>query len=127
MTAFTDRRTHIAWSWDEVKEEEISVVCRKNEGHEEYMHSILFRNSEVKRQLCRPRHRCDDNIKINLKEIGCENVEWNQLNHGTDQWWAPLNTVMNFQATSQMEFFLSKLSTVTFPRRPVLELSYSVG
>jgi hypothetical protein len=30
MTAFTDRRTNIARSWDEVKEEEVSVVCRMN-------------------------------------------------------------------------------------------------
>jgi hypothetical protein len=30
MTAFTDRRTHIAWFWDGGKEEEVSVVCRMN-------------------------------------------------------------------------------------------------
>jgi hypothetical protein len=91
------------------------------------MRSILFRKSEGKRQLCRPRHRCNDNIKINLKEISCENVEWYQLNHGTGQWWALLNIVMSFQVTSQKEIFLSELSTITFPRRTVLELSYLVG
>jgi hypothetical protein len=60
------------------------------------MHSILFRKSEGRRQFCRPRHRCEYNIKINVKEIGCENVEWSQLNHGIDQWWALLKIVMHF-------------------------------
>jgi hypothetical protein len=42
----------------------------------------------------------EDNIKVNLKEIECEGVEWIQLeSHNRVQWWAVVNTVMNFRVS----------------------------
>jgi len=35
-------------------------------------------------------------MKTDLKETGCEDVDWNQLAQNRDQWWVPVNTVMIF-------------------------------
>jgi hypothetical protein len=37
---------------------------------------VLVRKSEGKRPLRRPRHRWEDNIKMDLREIGCGGVGW---------------------------------------------------
>jgi hypothetical protein len=50
---------------------------------------------EEKRQLERHRHRWEDNIKMDLREIGWGGIEWIHLAHDTDQWRALLNTVIN--------------------------------
>jgi hypothetical protein len=42
--------------------------------------------------LC-SRYRLEDNIEMNLKEIGWEDVDWIFLD--TDQCWALVNTIMN--------------------------------
>jgi hypothetical protein len=43
------------------------------------MHKILVRKPEGKRPLVRPRCRWEDSIKINLKEIGWEDMDWINL------------------------------------------------
>jgi hypothetical protein len=49
------------------------------------------------RPLGRLRHRWEDGIKVNLKEIGWGGVEWLHLAQDRDQWWAVVNAVMNLQ------------------------------
>jgi hypothetical protein len=44
------------------------------------------------------RHRCEDNIKLNLKETGWEHMDFIHLVQEKDQWWALLNTVLNLEA-----------------------------
>jgi hypothetical protein len=56
----------------------------------------LVGKSEGKRPLGRPRHRWED-IRMNLREIGWEGVDWMHLTQDRDQWWALVNMVMNFQ------------------------------
>jgi hypothetical protein len=41
--------------------------------------NILVAKPEGKRLLGRPRRRWKDNIRINLREIGCEGVDWMRL------------------------------------------------
>jgi hypothetical protein len=48
---------------------------------------ILIRNPEVKRPLRKPRHRWEDNIK----------VDWICLAQERDQWQAFVNMIMNLQ------------------------------
>jgi hypothetical protein len=43
----------------------------------------------------RPRHRWEDNLKVNLKSIWFEGVDWIQLAQDRFQWWAPVNNVAN--------------------------------
>jgi hypothetical protein len=58
----------------------------------------LVGKPEVKRPLGRPRHKWEDNIKIDLKEIGWEGVDWIYVAQDRDWWWWVLvNTVMNLQ------------------------------
>jgi hypothetical protein len=42
-----------------------------------------------------PRYRWEDNIRMDVSEIGWEGVEWMLLDQDRDQWRAVVNTVMN--------------------------------
>jgi hypothetical protein len=50
-----------------------------------------------KRPLGRPRHRWVDNIKMDLRQIGWDGMDWIDLAHNRDQWRALVNMVMNVQ------------------------------
>jgi hypothetical protein len=54
-------------------------------------------NLEGKRPLGRPRHRWEDNIKMDLQEVGTEGIDWIDVAQDTDRWWALVNAVMNLQ------------------------------
>jgi hypothetical protein len=56
---------------------------------------ILVGKPEGRRTLGRPRRRCVDNIKVDLKEIGWNVMNWIGLVRDRDQWRALVNTVMN--------------------------------
>jgi hypothetical protein len=58
---------------------------------------VLVGKPEGKRPLGRPRRRWLDNIKMDLREIGLDGVDWIDLVHYRDQWRALVNTVMNFR------------------------------
>jgi hypothetical protein len=52
---------------------------------------------EGKRPLGRPRRRWVDNIKMDLRGIGQDGVDWIELAQDMDQWRAFVNTVMNLR------------------------------
>jgi hypothetical protein len=60
-------------------------------------YKILVGRPEVRRPLGRPRRRWDDNIKIDLREIGFGDMDWIHLAQDTDRWRALANTVMNLR------------------------------
>jgi hypothetical protein len=66
-------------------------------GEERNAYRILMRKPERKRPLGRPRRRWVDNIKIYLREIGWDGVDWIDLAQDRDQWRAVVNTVMNLR------------------------------
>jgi hypothetical protein len=49
-----------------------------------------------KRPLGRPRCRWEDNIKMELQELGCRGTEWIQLSQDRDRCRALVNAIMNF-------------------------------
>jgi hypothetical protein len=49
---------------------------------------------EGKRPLGRPRRRWEDNIRMDLREMGCGGMDWTDLAQARDQWRALVNTVM---------------------------------
>jgi hypothetical protein len=51
----------------------------------------------VSYSLGRNRRRWEDNIKMDLKEIGCGGVDWIELAQNRDRWRALVNAVMNLQ------------------------------
>jgi hypothetical protein len=55
----------------------------------------LVRTSEGKRPFGKPRCRWEDNIRMDLREVGREAVDWMNLAQDRDQWWAFVNSVMN--------------------------------
>jgi hypothetical protein len=58
---------------------------------------ILVGKPEEKRPLGRPRRRWVDNIKMVLKEIEWDGVDWIELAQDRDEWRALVNTVMNLR------------------------------
>jgi hypothetical protein len=56
------------------------------------------------------------NIKINLKEIRPENVDWIHLTQSYNKWWAYLERVMNFQFVMKEENVWSSSATVIFSK-----------
>jgi hypothetical protein len=58
---------------------------------------ILVGKPEGKRSLKRSRHIWEDNIRIYLREIGWEGVNWIYLDQERDQWWYLVKMVMSLQ------------------------------
>jgi hypothetical protein len=57
----------------------------------------VYSIDEGKRPLGRPRRRWVDNIKMDLREIGWDGMDWIDMAQDRDQWRALLNTVMNLR------------------------------
>jgi len=45
------------------------------------------------------RRRWEDNIKMDLQEVGCEGMDWTDLDRDRDSWQALVNAVMNLRVT----------------------------
>jgi len=58
---------------------------------------VLVGRPDGKRPLGRPRHRREDNIAMNLKELSWGVMSWIALNQGRDSWRAVVNAVMKLQ------------------------------
>ena len=61
------------------------------------VYRVLVGKPEGKRLLGRPRRRWDDNIKMNLQEVGCGGMDWIELAQDRDRWWAFVNGVMSLR------------------------------
>jgi hypothetical protein len=69
----------------------VALMAEKN------AYRILVGKLEGKRPLGRPRRRWEDNIRIDLRETGWGDMDWNDLSQDRDQWRALVNTVMNLR------------------------------
>jgi hypothetical protein len=68
---------HVAW-------------MRKERG----MYRVSVGKTERRRSLVRPRRRWEDNIRMDLQEVGCGGMDWIGLAQDTDRWRATVNTVI---------------------------------
>jgi len=62
-----------------------------------HVYGVLVGKPEGKRPLGRPRRKWENNIKMELQEVGCAGVDWIELAQGRDRWRSLVNKVMNFQ------------------------------
>jgi hypothetical protein len=60
-------------------------------------HRVLVGKPEGKRPMGRPRRRWEDNIKMDLHEVGGGCGDWMELAQDRDRWWALVSAVMNFR------------------------------
>ena len=61
------------------------------------VYRVLVGKSEGTRPLGRPRRRWEDNIKADVQEVGCRDMEWIELAQNRDRWRALVYAVMNFR------------------------------
>jgi hypothetical protein len=61
------------------------------------VYRVLVEKPEEKRPLGRPRGRWEDNIKMDLQEVGFGGVGWIGMAQDRDRWRAIVNAVINLQ------------------------------
>jgi len=70
-------------------------VARMGEGR--VVCWVLVWKLEGKRPLGRPRRRWEDNIKMDLQEVGCGGMDWIELAQGRYRWRTLVSAVMNLR------------------------------
>jgi hypothetical protein len=66
-------------------------------GEDRKMHKVLAGKPEGKRPLEKPRRRWENEIKMDLREIGLGGVDWILLAEDRDRWRAVVSAVMNLR------------------------------
>ena len=66
-------------------------------GDRRGIYRVLVGKPGGKRPLGRPRHRWEDNTKMDLQEVGCGDMDWIMMAQDRDRWRALVNVVMNLQ------------------------------
>jgi hypothetical protein len=100
----------------------ITHVARMGEKRNAY--KIFVGKPEGKKPLGRPRRRLVDNIKVDLREIGWDDINWIDLAQDRDQWRALVNTIMNLRVPLNVGKFLSSCRIGGFSRRAQLHDCY---
>ena len=67
-------------------------------GERRGIYSVLVGKPEGKRPLGRPRRRWEDNMKMDLQEVGCGGMDWIELAQDRDKGREHVNAVMNIRA-----------------------------
>ena len=70
-------------------------MARMGEGRGVY--KVLVWKPDGKRTLGRPRRRWEENIKMDLQEVGRGCGDWMELAQDKDRWRALVSTIMNFR------------------------------
>ena len=112
---FTPKRDEVKREWRKLHNEEINdlysspniVQVKKlrmrwaeqvaRMGERRQVRRVLVGKPEGKKPLGRPRHRWEDNIKMNLQEVGFGGMDWIQLAQDRDRWWALVDAVMKLR------------------------------
>ena len=113
---FGAKRDEVTEEWGKLHNEELSdLYCSPNifwviksrrmrwAGHVARMgerrgvYRVLVGKPEEKRLLGRHRRRWEDNIKMDLQEVGCVGMDWIELAQDRDMWRALVNAVMNLR------------------------------
>jgi len=66
-------------------------------GEEKGVYRILVGKPEGKRPLGRPRRRWEDDIRMDLQEVGCGYMDWIGMAQDRDRWWTLVSAVMSLR------------------------------
>jgi len=80
-------------------------VARRGERRSIYR--VLVGKPEGKKLLGRPRRKWEDNIKMDLQEVGCGGVDWIELVQDRDGWGKLVNAVMNLRVPQHAGNFMT--------------------
>jgi len=79
-----------------MEKNEIGAACSAY-AERRGVYRLWWVKHEGKRPLGRPRHRREDNIKMDRQEVICGGMDWIELAQDRDRWRALVNAVMNFR------------------------------
>jgi hypothetical protein len=85
-------------------------------GTKNNAYRILVGKAEGNAPLRKPRHRREDNVKMDAREIEWSGTDWINLAPGRDQYCALVNTAMNLPVSYNAGIFLSSLASVGFSK-----------
>ena len=71
------------------------------------VYRVLVGKPEGKRPLGRSRRRWEENINMDLQEVGCGGTDWLKLAYDRYRWRALVNTVMNLRVAKNSGNFLT--------------------
>ena len=111
---FEPKRDEVTWEWRRLYKEELydlysslnfirAIKSRRMRwaglvacmGNRRGAYRVLVGRRELKRPLWRPGHRWEDNIKIDVEEVGWGGMNGLDLAEDKDRWWALVNVVLN--------------------------------
>jgi hypothetical protein len=69
-------------------------------GEKRGVYRVLVRKPKGKRPLGRPMRKWEGNIKMNLLEVGCGDMDWIEMAQNSDRWRAIVNAAMNLRGIS---------------------------
>jgi len=93
-------------------------VARMEERRSVYR--IFVGKPEGRRPLGRPKRGWENNIKMDLQEVGCGGIEWIELAQFRDRWRTIVSALMNFLVPKNAGNFLTSCEPVNFSRRTML-------
>ena len=96
MRSFIICTPHPTLLYDKIEKNAMGRACSAY-GVRNGVYSILVGKPEGKRPLGRPRRRWEDNVKMDLQEVGCGGMEWFERSQDRDKWRALVNAVMNLR------------------------------
>jgi hypothetical protein len=89
-------------------------------GDRRVAYGVLMGRPEGKRQFGRSRNRGENNIKMDLQEVGWGGIYWIALAQERDRWRVSLNAVMNLRVPKNAGNFLTSCEPVSFSGRTML-------